>query len=113
MKVIAQADPAVEGAQGCTGWDKVNAYSVMVVTEVEATTDTSVGITEAPVNLHYKISAEGTGLVVAGMSAYVADGRGVAGLGSRMTYKEKSIGYGETVEFTKDIWYKSVISPEE
>jgi hypothetical protein len=84
---------------------------MIVVTGVEATTETSVGITEAPVKLKYKIHAEGTGLVVAGMSSYVADGRGAAGLGSRMTYKEKSIGYGETVEFTKDIGYKSVISP--
>jgi len=140
MKVIAQANPAGEGGETCTGWDKfepwkqvlcpfktckgtpgtpavpasceeVNTYSVMVVTDVEATTETSVGITEAPVNLNYGINVEGTGLVVAGVGLYVEDGRGAAGLGSRMTYKEKSIGYGESVEFIKDIGYKSVISP--
>ena len=139
MKVIAQVNPAVDGGQTCRGWDKfepwkqvlcpfktckddpdtpavpgsceeVNTFSAMVVTNVEATTETSVGITEAPVNLHYKISAEGTGLVVAGVGLYVVDGR-VGGIGSRMTYNEKSIGYGETVKFTKDIGYKSVISP--
>ena len=98
--------PAVPGS--C---EEVNTYSKIVATDVQATTETSVGITEAPVNLNYKISAEGTGLVVAGVGLYVEDGRGAAGLGSRMTYKEKSIGYGESVEFTKDIGYKSVISP--
>ena len=134
MKVIANAKPAGEK---CTGWDKfepwkqklcpfktcdgkpavpgsceeVNTYSKIVVTDVKAETTTEVGITAAPVNLKYRINAVGTGLVVAGVSAYVEDGRGAAGLGSRMTYKEKSIGYGETVEFTKDIGYKSVISP--
>ena len=93
--------------------EEVNAFSTMVVTDLEpgAMTTTSVGITEAPVNLNYKIEVEGTGLVVAGVGLYVEDGRGAAGLGSRMTYKEKSIGYGETVEFTKDIVYKSVMSP--
>ncbi|MCK4732229.1 MAG: hypothetical protein KAT65_07200 [Methanophagales archaeon] len=91
--------------------EEVHVYSEMVVTDVVATTETSVGITEAPVNLKYKICAKGTGLVVAGVSAYVEDGRGVDLLSSRMAYKEKSIGYGESVEFTKDIGYKSVISP--
>ena len=91
--------------------EEVNIYSKIVMTDVQAETDTEVGITDAPVNLHYKINAVGTGLVIAGVSAYVADGRGAGDLGSRMTYKEKSIGYGENVEFTKDIGYKSVISP--
>jgi hypothetical protein len=142
MKVIAQAKPAGSGGEECNGWEEfepwkqvlcpfqtckgtsgtlavpasceeVNTYSVMVVTDVQATTETSVGITAAPVNLNYKISAEGTGLVVAGVGLYVEDGRDVAGLGSRMTYKEKSIGYGENVQFTKDIGYKSVISPQD
>jgi hypothetical protein len=143
MKVIAHAKAEVDGGQTCTGWDKfepwkqklcpfkickndndkpavpgsceeVNTYSTIVMTDVQAETETEVGITGVsgdPVKLKYKIHAEGTGLVVAGMSAYVADGRGEDGLGSRMTYKEKSIGYGETVEFTKDIGYKSVYSP--
>ena len=134
MKVIANAKPAGEK---CTGWDKfepwkqklcpfetckpgtavpgsceeVNTFSKIVATDVQAETTTEVGITAAPVNLKYRINAVGTGFVVAGMNAYVADGRGAAGLGSKMSYKEKSIGYGESVEFTKDIGYTSVISP--
>jgi hypothetical protein len=91
--------------------EEVNIFSKIVMTDVQATTITEVGITEAPVNLKYKINAEGTGLVVAGMNAYVEDGRGTDLLSSRMAYKEKSIGYGETVEFTKDIGYKSVVDP--
>jgi hypothetical protein len=89
----------------------VNTFSKIVATEVNATTETSVGITGdsgTPVTLNYKIHAEGTGLVIAGVGLYVEDGRGADGLGSRMSYKEKSIGYGESVNFTKDIGYKSV-----
>ena len=97
--------PAVPGS--C---EEVNTYSKVVATDVEATTETSVGITEAPVNLKYKINAEGTGLVIAGVDVYVADGRGVDTLGSRMAYKEKSIGYGN-VTFDKKIGYESVIKP--
>jgi hypothetical protein len=136
MKVIAHAKARVDGG----GWDmfepwkqklcpfktgkdkpavpgsceEVNTYSKIVMTDVQATTETEVGITGVsgdPVKLKYKIHAEGTGFVVAGMNAYVADGRGAAGLGSRMSYKEKSIGYGESVDFTKEIGYKSVYSP--
>ena len=140
MKVIFAGKAAVPGGETCTGWDmfepwkqklcpfktckddpdkpavpgsceEVNTYSKIVVTDVQATTETSVGITAAPVNLKYRINAVGTGFVVAGVSAYVADGRGADGLGSRMSYKEKSIGYGESVDFTKEIGYKSVYSP--
>jgi hypothetical protein len=135
MKVIANAKPA--GGEKCTGWDKfepwkqklcpfktckpgtavpgsceeVNTFSKIVATDVQAETNTEVGITAAPVKLNYKINAVGTGFVVAGMDAYVADGRGADGLGSKMSYKEKSIGYGESVDFTKEIGYKSVYSP--
>jgi hypothetical protein len=101
--------PAVPGS--C---EEVNTFSKIVVTDVLAATDTEVwitGVSGDPVKLNYKIHAEGTGLVIAGMDAYVADGRGAAGLGSKMSYSEKSIGYGKTVEFTKDIGYKSVYSP--
>ena len=101
--------PAVPGS--C---EEVNTYSKIVATDVQAETTTEVGITGAsgdPVTLNYKINAVGTGFVVAGMNAYVADGRGADGLGSKMTYKEKSIGYGESVDFNKDIGYKSVYSP--
>ena len=88
--------------------EEVNTYSKMVVTNVQATTTTEVGITDAPVNLNYRINAEGTGLVVAGVGLYVEDGIGGADstLGSRMSYKEKSIAYGKFV-FTKKVGYKS------
>ena len=88
--------------------EEVHAYSEMFVTSVQATTETEVGITEAPVNLNYRVNAKGTGLVVAGVGVYVEDGRGGANstLGSRMMYKEKSIAYGE-FEFTKEVGYKS------
>ena len=144
MKAIFAGKAAVPGGEtGCTGWDvfepwkqdlcpfkhceptpakdgvpgsceEVNTYSMIVMADVEATTETEVGITGVsgdPVKLKYKIQAKGTGLVIAGVSAFVADGRGADGLGSRMTYKEKSIGYGENVQFTKEIGYKSVVSP--
>ena len=88
--------------------EEVHVYSEMFVTSVQATTETEVGITEAPVNLNYRVNAKGTGLVVAGVGVYVEDGRGGkdSTLGSRMMYKEKSIAYGE-FEFTKEIGYKS------
>jgi len=98
--------PAVPG--NC---EEVNTYSKIVMTDVQATTVTAVGITAAPVNLKYRINAVGTGLVIAGVGVYVEDGRGAAGLGSKMSYKENSIGYGESVDFTKEIGYKSVYSP--
>jgi hypothetical protein len=103
-------EPAVPGS--C---EEVDTYSMMVVTDVQAETVTEVGITGvsgAPVKLNYKIKAVGTGFVVAGVNAYVVDGRGADGLGSKMLYKEKSIGYGESVDFFKDIGYTSVyVSP--
>ena len=88
--------------------EEVHAYSEMFVTNVQATTTTAVGITEAPVNLNYRITAKGTGLVVAGVGLYVDEGIGGTDstLGSRMAYKEKSIAYGE-FEFTKEVGYKS------
>jgi hypothetical protein len=137
MKVIANAKPGAGG--NTTAWDKfepwkqklcpfkgptgptgtavpgsceeVNTFSKIVMTEVNATTETSVGITNDPVNLNYKIDAVGTGLVIAGVDLYVEDGRGAAGLGSKMSYKEKSIGYGKNVNFSKDIGYNSVYKP--
>jgi hypothetical protein len=99
--------PAVPGS--C---EEVNTFSKIVMTDVQATTETSVGITGdsgVPVNLDYRICASGTGFVVAGVSAFVADGRGAAGLGSRMSYREKTIGYGDVITFDKKIGYESVL----
>jgi hypothetical protein len=100
------AEPATPGYPG--SYEEVNAYSTLVVTNVAATTMTKVGITVAPVNLLYKIDAEGTGTVAAGVSAFVADGRGGedSKLGSRLSYREKSIAYGN-FEFYKSIGYTS------
>jgi hypothetical protein len=89
----------------------------MVMTDVEATTDTVVGITgvpgiPVPVGLIYEIQAQGAGLVVAGVDVDVEDGRGGTNstLGSRLMYKEKSIGYGN-VTFHKKIVYASLLLP--
>ena len=92
--------------------EEVNVYSEMVVTDVQAETDTKVGITKAPVNANYDVTAAGTGLVVAGVDVYVEDGRSYYKdtLGSRLMYKDKSIGYGN-VTFDKKIGYESVIKP--
>jgi hypothetical protein len=101
--------PAVPGS--C---EEVNTFSKIVATDVQAETHTEVGITGVPgdpVNLNYNINAVGTGFVVAGVDLYVEDGRGAADLGSKMSYKEKSIGYGESVNFTKKIGYNSVYKP--
>jgi hypothetical protein len=106
---FAPAGPDTPGYPG--SYEEVNAYSTLVVTNVAATTITGVGITGIsgdPVNLLYKIAANGTGTVAAGVSAYVADGRGGedSDLGSRLLYREKSIAYGN-FEFYKSIWYTS------
>jgi hypothetical protein len=92
-------------------YEEVNAYSTIVATDVVAETHTEVGITGdsgEPVTLNYKIDAVGAGFVSAGVDLYVEDGRGEDGLGSRMSYKEKAIGYGKSVDFTKNIGYKSI-----
>jgi hypothetical protein len=91
--------------------EEVNTFSKIVATDMQADTHTEVGITGVPgdpVNVNYNIDAVGTGFVIAGVDLYVEDGRGADGLGSRMSYKEKSILYGESVNFAKDIGYKSV-----
>ena len=94
--------------------EEVHVYGRMaVMTDVEATTDTTVGITGVPgnpVNLNYEITAQGAGLVVAGVDVYVADGIGGTNstLGSRLMYKEKSSGWGN-VTFCKKIGYESIL----
>ena len=91
--------------------EEVNVYSEMVMTDVQAETDTTVGITKAPVNANYDVTVTGTGLVAVGVDVYVEDGRSYKeALGSRLMYKEKSIAYGD-FEFTKKIGYESVIKP--
>jgi hypothetical protein len=85
-----------------TKCEDVNAYGKMVVTN--ATIETEVEITER--SLLYEIDAEGNGTVSAGVDAFVEDGRTDTDLGSRMTYKDESIAYGN-FEFRKEIGYTS------
>jgi hypothetical protein len=99
--------PGKLAVPGCH--EEVNAYSTIVATDVAAETHTEVGITGdsgEPVTLNYNINAVGTGLVVAGVDLYVADGRGAADLGSKMSYRES-----ESVNFTKNIGYNSIYKP--
>jgi hypothetical protein len=79
----------------------VAAESSMSVTEVQATTETKVGITGDPVKSGYKINAEGNGLVSAGVNALVEDN-----YKGKMMYKDKSMAYGE-LKFDKEVQYMS------
>ncbi|RJS80927.1 DUF11 domain-containing protein [Methanophagales archaeon] len=98
------ASPPLSSNTKCV---EVEAYSKIAVTNVRAATETEVGITETHERgLLYKINAESNGTVAASVDAYVEDGGGADALGSRMTYKEKSIAYGEFT-FTKEVGYKS------
>jgi hypothetical protein len=78
----------------------VAAGSSMSVTEVQATTETEAQMTRTP-KLHYKIHAEGNGLVAAGVDAFVEDESE-----REMVYKDKSMAYGE-LEFGKEVQYTS------
>jgi len=87
---------------------KMNAYSRLVATDVQATTITKVGMTDNPV-FNYKIDAEGsnegsmaTGGISAGMSVYVAGD-------SRLSYVERSSARG-SFQFHKVMSYTSKIT---
>jgi hypothetical protein len=87
---------------------KMNAYSKLVATDVQATARAEVGMADNPV-LNYKIDAEGlnegnmaTGIISAGLSVYVADG-------SRLSYEERSRARG-SFEFHKAMSYTSKIT---
>ena len=124
---ICPLDETDEGTSKTTrvpgSCEEVHVYSEMVVTDVEAETQTKVGIidtVEPDVKsyLHYTINAKtgdrpATGLVVAGVELYVEDGIGGTNstLGSRMSYKEKSIAYGTISNFCKKIVYTSKLPP--
>ena len=106
--------------------EDVKASSSMVVTDVLATTRARVGITEAPVNLHYEVTATGSGgagtpahgSIAAEFSAYSLEGSAENGdgdvskptLGSRMTYYERSTARGLWV-FHAEMDYTSRIGP--
>jgi len=112
--------------------EDVKARSKMVVTDVLATTVTKVGMSEAPVDLHYAVTATGSGgagtpahgSIAAEFSASVEEGSTdwwIGGhcaqgwvedydLGSKLTHYEKGSANGEW-EFSKEMDYQSVIRP--
>jgi hypothetical protein len=70
----------------------------MAVTDVEAATETEVGVTETDErDLHYGIDAEGKGSVSAGVDAST----------SSMSYMDKSTAYGGNFRFNKKVDYTS------
>ena len=112
----------------------VEASSSMVVTDVLATTVTKVEISESPIELHYEVTATGSGgagtpgvgRITAEFEVYTEDGSGAGTdgfqghcdegtpanytLGSKLTHYEKSTANG-LWEFHKEMDYKSVIRP--
>ena len=111
--------------------EDVKASSSMVVTEVLSTTRTKVEMSEAPVSLHYAITATGSGgagtmahgSIAAEFSAYTEEGSGQtegvycyngdpvnSTLGSILTHYEKSTANG-LWEFNKEMDYVSTIRP--
>ena len=100
--------------------EDVKASSSMVVTDVLATTRGKVGITEAPVSLHYGVTATGSGgagtpahgSIAAEFSASALEGSAENvdqyALGSRMTYYERSSARG-LWEFHAEMDYTSRI----
>ena len=87
---------------------KMNAYSRLVATDVQATTTTKVGMTDDSV-LNYKMDAEGsnegsmaTGRISAGMSVYVAGD-------PILSYEERSTASG-SFQFHKVMSYTSKIT---
>ena len=110
--------------------EDVKASSSMVVTEVLATTRTKVTMSEAPVSLHYAVTATGSGgagtkahgSIAAEFSVYTEEGSGKSEaycysgepanntLGSKLTYYEKSTANG-LWEFNKEMDYVSAIRP--
>jgi hypothetical protein len=89
------ASPPLSSTTKC---EDVNAYSKMVVTDAQATTETEVGITETDErDLHYGINAEGKGSVSAGVDASA----------SSMSYKDKSTAYGGNFSLHKKVDYTS------
>jgi len=100
--------------------EDAKASSRMVVTDVLATTRGDIEITEAPVSLHYGVTATGSGgagtpahgSIAAEFSAYALEGSAENvdqyALGSRMTYYERSSARG-LWEFHAEMDYTSRI----
>lgn len=117
--------------------EDVSAGSSMLVTDVLATTRAKVGITEAPVGLHYEVTATGSGVlpeididgtplahgrIAAELSVSALEGSAENGghgglgnvsestLGSRLTYFERSTAIG-LWQFHAEMDYTSRIRP--
>ena len=111
--------------------EDVSAGSSMLVTDVLATTRAKVGITEAPVGLHYEVTATGSGVlpeidsdgtplahgrIAAEFSVSALEGSAENGnvsestLGSRLTYFERSTAIG-LWQFHAEMDYESRIRP--
>ena len=93
---------------------KMNAYSKLLATDVQATTRAEVGMTDNPV-FNYKIDAEGLnegsmakGRISAGVSVYVVDGSD-GGRDSILSYEERSTASG-SFQFHKVMSYTSKIT---
>jgi hypothetical protein len=102
----------------------------MVVTDVLTTTVTKVVVSESPVEMHYEVTATGSGgagtyaegHISAEFEVYTEDGSAEGDLhcqlgtvddytlGSKMSYYEKSTANG-LWEFHKEMDYKSLIRP--
>ena len=111
--------------------EDVSAGSSMLVTDVLATTRAKVGITEAPVGLHYEVTATGSGVlpeidsdgtplahgrIAAEFSVFALEGSAENGdvsestLGSRLTYYKRSTAIG-LWQFHAEMDYESRIRP--
>jgi hypothetical protein len=98
--------------------EEVSAGSSMMVTDVAATTRTKIGITESPVNLHYSITATGSGgagnqahgSIAAEFAAFAEEGSAGTKLGSKLAHYEKSSANG-LWEFSKEMDYESMVRP--
>ena len=132
MGIVANWCPTEEGGPGLcpcaaaaipnlpASCEDVKASSRMVVTDVLATARSKVGITEAPVSLHYGVTATGSGgagtpahgSIAAQFSASALEGSAENvdqyALGSRMTYYERSSARG-LWEFHAEMDYTSRI----
>ena len=115
----AATDNKLPASASC---EDISAGSSMIVTDVLTTARGKVGITEAPVSLHYGVTATGSGgagtpahgSIAAQFSAYALEGSAENvdqyALGSRMTYYERSSARG-LWEFHAEMDYTSRIRP--
>jgi len=99
------ASPPLSSNTKC---EDIEAGSAVVVTDIEAMTETWVGITETEErDLHYGINAEGKGSVSAGVDASVEEGVFGKTPTSSMSHNDKSTAYSGNFSFHKEVDYTS------